>query len=122
MRLLQQAAWFSQTVAWFYRSRRIIATCAVAALVSLLAFHVIFGANGMIVYQQKRTENKALDTEIKSLQAENERLNERIKALKTDPKTIEKEAREQLRYAKPGEVIYSLPAEKPPVPAVSAKK
>ena len=38
LRLLSQAAWFSQTVAWFYRSRRIIATCTVGALVSLLAF------------------------------------------------------------------------------------
>ena len=112
----------SRATAWLYRTRRLIATCSVASLVSLLAFHVIFGANGMIVYHQKRTEFKSLDTEIKSLEAENERLNQRIKALKTDPKTIEKEAREQLRYAKPGEVVYSLPAEKPPVPAASAKK
>ena len=112
----------SQIADWFYRSRRLIATCTVAAFVSLLAFHVIFGANGMIVYQQKRNEYKALDAEIKSLQAENERLDQRIKALKTDPKTIEKEAREQLRYAKPGEVIYALPAEKAPVPTTNAKK
>jgi cell division protein FtsB len=112
----------SQATEWFYRSRRIIATCAMGAFVSLLAFHVIFGANGMIVYERKRAEFKALDSDIKSLQAENERLDQRIKALKTDPKTIEKEAREQLRYAKPGEVIYSLPAEKPPAQAATAKK
>jgi cell division protein FtsB len=112
----------NQATDWLYRSRRMIATCTVAAFVSLLAFHVIFGPNGAIVYHQKRNEYKALDSEIKSLQAENERLNQRIKALKTDPKAIEKEAREQLRYAKPGEVIYSLPAEKPPAPASTAKK
>jgi cell division protein FtsB len=40
---------------------------------------------------------------------ENRRLDSEIKALKSDPKAIEKEAREQLRYAKPGEVIYLLP-------------
>ncbi len=40
---------------------------------------------------------------------ENRRLDAEIKALKSDPKAIEKEAREQLRYAKPGEVIYLLP-------------
>ena len=112
----------TQITDWICRSRRLIGTCTVAAFVSLLAFHVIFGPNGMIVYHQKRNEYKALDSEIKSLQAENERLNQRIKALKTDPKTIEKEAREQLRYAKPGEVIYSLPAEKPPAAASTAKK
>jgi cell division protein FtsB len=112
----------AQATEWVFRSRRLLATCAVAAVVSLLAFHVIFGPNGMIVYHQKRNEYKVLDSEIKSLQAENERLDQRIKALKTDPKTIEKEAREQLRYAKPGEVIYSLPSEKPPAPASTAKK
>ena len=85
--LISQAAWFSQTVAWFYRSRRMIATCTVAVLVSLLAFHVIFGANGMIVYQQKRTENKALDAEIKSLQAENERLNDKSQPLPSRQET-----------------------------------
>jgi cell division protein FtsB len=112
----------SQAVDWFYRTRRLIATCTVAALVSLLAFHVIFGPNGMIVYQQKRNEYKALDSEIKSLQVENDRLNQRIKALKTDPKTIEKEARQELHYAKPGEVVYTLPTEKPPVPTATAQK
>ncbi len=92
------------------------------ALVAMLAFHVIFGANGMIVYHQKRNEYKALDAEIKSIQAENDHLNQNIQALKTDPKAIEKEARQQLHYAKPGEVIYTLPAEKPPLPTSTAKK
>jgi len=108
----------SQIPEWLYRSRRRIATSAVVVLVCLMAYHVIFGANGMLIYQQKRTEHKALDQELESLQKENEQLNQRIKALRTDPKTIEKEAREQLRYARPGEVVYSLPAEKP-TPGVS---
>jgi cell division protein FtsB len=108
----------SQISDWLYRSRRRIATSAVVLLVCLMAFHVVFGANGMLIYQQKRTEHKALDKELDSLQKENEQLNHRIKALRTDPKTIEKEAREQLRYARPGEVVYSLPAEKP-APGVS---
>ncbi|MCU1287053.1 MAG: Septum formation initiator [Acidobacteriales bacterium] len=108
---------------WLYRSRRRIATAGVAVLVGVLGFHVIFGANGMVIYQQKRTEYKALNTELNSLQQENERLNQKIKALRTDPKTIEKEAREQLRYARPGEVVYSLPAEKPaPTNSTAQKK
>jgi cell division protein FtsB len=107
---------------WFYRSRRRIATGAVAFLVCLMAFHVIFGPNGMVVYQQKRTEYKALEKEIDSLQRENERINQKIKGLRTDPKIIEKEAREQLRYARPGEVVYSLPAEKPTTAVSTAQK
>ena len=80
----------------------------------MLAFHVVFGANGMVVYENKRSESKVLDQEIKQQQLEVQRLNGRIKALKSDPATIEKEAREQLRYARPGEVVYSLPADRQP--------
>jgi len=35
-------------------------------------------------------------------------MEQEIKALKNDPKTIEKEARERLRYARPGEVVYTF--------------
>jgi cell division protein FtsB len=98
---------------WLYSSRRRIATGGVIVLTVMLAFHVIFGANGIFVYANKRTEYKNLDSELKTLQLENERLSQNIKALRSDPKTIEKEAREQLRYTRPGEVVYALPAEKP---------
>ena len=43
-------------------------------------------------------------------------MEQEIKALKNDPKTIEKEARERLHYTRPGEVVYTLPS----VPAASA--
>ncbi len=33
----------------------------------------------------------------------------RSKRLQSDPEEIEREAREKLHYAKPGEVIYTLP-------------
>ena len=51
----------------------------------------------------------------RDLKQENQRLEHQVNSLKNDPKTIEKEAREQLRYARPGEVIYTLPqsAQKP---------
>ena len=108
---------------WFYRSRRKLATAAVAALALLLAFHVVFGANGFLAYQKKRTQYRALEKDIEKIQKENDALAERIKALKTDPATIEKEAREQLRYARPGEVIYTYPDPPPrPAPPIAAQK
>jgi cell division protein FtsB len=103
-----------------YEWRRRIATAAVLALTCMVAFHVIFGANGMMVYQQKRAEHKRLQQEIQTLQQENEALDHNIKSLKTDPKTIEKEAREQLRYARPGEVVYTLPKPAPAAQTVPA--
>jgi|SRR5579864_6365912 len=92
-----------------YEWRRKGATCALCLLAAWVAYHVVFGANGMMVYSHKRAEHRALDREIKDLQQDNDRLARQVDALKTDPKTIEKEAREQLRYARPGEVIYTLP-------------
>ena len=99
--------------AWLYRARRRLATVAVAVVTVWLFLHVMFGANGMVVYRQKRAEYQNLNHEIDQLQKENDRYTAQIKALQTDPETIEKEAREQLHYARPGEVVYVSPAPPP---------
>ena len=96
---------------FLYRARRRLATVAVCLLVVGLGWHVIFGANGMVVYEQKRVEYRKLQQEIEQLQQENERYTQQIKALKSDPKAIEREAREQLRYTRPGAVVYVMPAD-----------
>lgn len=83
------------------------------ALAGLLMWHVVNGKHGVSVWQQKRVEDKQLRKEIDTLQQENARLRDRVEKLKTDPHAIEREAREKLHYAKPGEVIYTLPPEPP---------
>jgi cell division protein FtsB len=95
--------------ATLYQWRRRGATLALCALAAWVAYHVIFGANGMMIYSEKRAEHRTLTQQIEDLKRENERLDHEINALKNDPRRIEKEAREQLRYARPGEVIYTLP-------------
>ena len=55
---------------------------------------------------------------IRALQKENDHYVKQIGALKNDPTMIEREAREQLHYARRGEVIYvspSVAATQPPV-------
>jgi len=94
---------------WLYRARRRLATAGVAILTIWIFVHVTFGANGMVVYRQKRTEYQSLQRETRELQKQNDHLGEQINALKNDPATIEKEAREQLHYARPGEVVYVDP-------------
>jgi cell division protein FtsB len=89
---------------------RKLATVAVLLLAVLVGYHVVFGANGMLVYQKKRAELRSLERQVEQMQKDNQALADQVKALQSDPKAIEKEAREQLRYAKPGEVIYLLPA------------
>ncbi len=93
-----------------YDLRRRIATVAVIVLAVGLFFHVMFGANGMVVYKQKRAEMKELQREVSDLQQQSGRYQEQIRALKSDPEAIEKEAREQLHYARPGEVVYVPPS------------
>jgi cell division protein FtsB len=99
--------------------RRRIATAVIAVFSIWFFVHVMFGANGMVVYRQKRFEYQNLRKEIDSLQQENGRFSEEIKSLETDPKAIEKEAREQLHYARPGEVIYVSP---PNLPRAAARE
>ena len=96
-----------------HRARRRIATAAIFVFAAWVFVHIMFGANGMVIYRQKRAEYQDLQKEVDTLQKENGQAADEIKALKEDPKTIEKEAREQLHYAKPGEVIYVAPAQPP---------
>jgi len=102
-----------QPVKKLMSSRRLLASAALVLIAAGFCAHVLLGNNGLLSYHQKRTEYRKLQHQLESTEAENSRLSEEIQALKSDPRAIEREAREQLRYARPGEVIYLLP-EAPP--------
>lgn len=87
--------------------RRIATACAVLIVMSL-AYHVVFGRNGVNTYEQKRAQDRELRQQINVLQRENGNLKDHVSRLKSDPDAIEYEAREKLHYARPGEVIYKL--------------
>jgi cell division protein FtsB len=105
------------TLLWLYQARRRLATGIVGVITIWMFVHVMFGANGMVVYREKRAENVELQRQLDSLQKEYQAYTSQINALKTDPKTIEKEAREQFHYTRKGEVVYVTPA---PPPAQSS--
>jgi cell division protein FtsB len=107
-----------------YAMRRRIATGAVIVLAGWLFVHVMFGANGMVVYRQKRSEYQELQKKIDGVQLENDRYSQQIQGLKSDQTAIEKEAREQLGYAKRGEHVYVQPTPSKPAPPAnhSARK
>ena len=93
-----------------YGARRQLGTAAIGLLTVWMFLHVMFGPNGMVVYQRKRAEYQKLQQDIQQLQKENQRFADQVKALQSDPKAIEKAAREELRYARPGEVVYVVPS------------
>lgn len=109
---------------WIYRARRLLASLCIALLAIFAAYKAMFDANGMKVWQRKRAEVQELQQDIASRQAEHERLERQVQALQRgDPSVIEKEAREQLGYVKPGEVVLfeqrTTPAAPRPTPSVA---
>ncbi len=86
-------------------------TIVAVALILLFGWGVVNGKHGLSAWQQQRVKDQELRHDIQDLQQENAHLREHVDRLKTDSNAIEHEAREQLHYAKPGEVIYTLPAE-----------
>jgi cell division protein FtsB len=92
-----------------YGIRRKLATTAVGLFTVWLFLHVMLGANGMVVYRQKKNEIEDLQKQVETLQKENDHYTQQIKALQSDPKMIEKVAREQLQYMRPGEVVFVAP-------------
>ncbi len=107
------ATWIERVRPYFmeiYVLRRRIATVAVVVVTALLFVHVMFGANGMVVYKKKRAELQNLRQQIVQVQQDNDRYSRQIDGLKNDKTAVEKEAREQMGYARPGEVVYVPPA------------
>jgi cell division protein FtsB len=99
---------------WFYRTRRVLATLCIGVLAVFIGYKVIFGANGMKVYQGKRAEAVRLQQQIDDEKIKNEQLQHRVDGLqREEPSAVEKEAREQLGYVKPGEIVLVEPQPKP---------
>jgi cell division protein FtsB len=101
---------------WLAREWRRLGTALAVVIIGGVLVHTMFGANGWVIYRQKRTEMQALQNEVDRLQKENSQYAERIRQLKSDPAAIEKEAREQLHYLRKGEVVFVSPEppQKPP--------
>lgn len=89
--------------------RRKAATVVLIVLSVSLGTYAVFGHDGIVAYQHKQRQAAELHQQILSLQKENQRLALHDQRLQNDRDTIEYEAREQMHYTRPGEVIYTLP-------------
>jgi cell division protein FtsB len=75
----------------------------------LLLVHDIFGAHGFIAMRRTQKEIEQIQDQIGKLNTENKALSGQVNSLKSDPKAIERIAREEMGLARPGELIYKLP-------------
>ena len=69
----------------------------------------IFNDKGALQVRSQSQKLSTLESEIKKLESENKQLTDEIQALRSDPATIEKFAREELKLVKPGEVVLVAP-------------
>ena len=101
---------------------------AISLVLSLFVFgFFLLSPSGLLKVRKQRIQLAAMQAEVEKLYSENHRLEEEVVALKTDPKAVEKIARETLNLVRPGEVVLLLPegwqtrvrppAEPAPVPA-----
>jgi cell division protein FtsB len=88
---------------------------------SLLAIHDVFGSHGLLAMRRTQTQIRQLHGEIDRLSQENSELGKQVQALRSDPKAVERIAREEMGLARPGEMIFKLPDE-PPKSNSPAKK
>lgn len=90
-----------------------------AVLFLLFCLHQVLGENGYLTLRARQREVRQLESEVRRLTEENQRLDREVNRLRTDPKAIERVAREEMKLTRPGEVIYTMPA--PPAPPATAE-
>jgi cell division protein FtsB len=81
-----------------------------ASVIALLALIVgsLFGDRGILHLMTERHKTDSLAREIQALRNENSRLAGEIAALRSDPRAIERLAREELGLAAPGETVFII--------------
>jgi len=92
---------------WDVATLRRYATYILVLICIVLVVHEILGAHGFMALRQEKKEIESLQEQIRQLKDENAQLDKRIKELQSDPKAIERLAREGMGLARPGELIFT---------------
>ena len=88
--------------------RRKAATLASVILVVALVVGSLFGDRGFLQLLRQQERAEALAREIEALRMDNRRLASEIAALRSDPRAIERLAREELGLTRPGETVFLI--------------
>ena len=85
------------------------------AIAALVVGAIVYGAlrdeEGMRHVFRERSRLQELIHSVSGLREENQSLRAQIKALREDPRSLERLAREDLGLSKPGEVVFILESE-----------
>ena len=78
-------------------------------LVLVMIVHDVFGTHGFLAMRRTQNEIRKVKADLDALRKENAALAEEVKDLNSDPRLIEKIARDDLGLARPGEIIIRIP-------------
>jgi cell division protein FtsL len=78
-------------------------------LVLVMIVHDVFGTHGFLAMRRTQNEIRKVKEDIEALSKENAALAQEVKDLNSDPRLIEKIARDDLGLARPGEIIIRIP-------------
>jgi cell division protein FtsB len=92
-----------------YRRRKFLWLVSVAAVATAAA--VALDGEGLKKYRLLRDQASQLRAENVQLEAEIARLTREAQALRSSPAALERAAREELRFIRPGELVYRLDAQ-----------
>ena len=100
---------------WDHLTRVVIVLIVLACLLAVgIGYMPVIRQN-----QRMRQDVQQKDVEIQKLEDENRQLKASIEAMRNDPQTVERIARQKLGYAKPGETVVRFedtPTNAVPVP------
>ena len=98
----QSVSFFEQLGQFFHRNMYWFLIVGFA----LLLLQDTFGTHGVLAMRRSKKETQEIRKDILRLDEDNQKLQERVKSLKTDPAAIEKIMREQMKLKRPGEIIF----------------
>ena len=102
----------SEVAAYARKNTRQILALALFALF----VHDVFGPHGFIAMRRTQKEIDQIREQIVKMNDQNKALTDQVSSLKSDPKSIERIAREEMGLARPGEMIFKIP-DSPKTPA-----
>lgn len=88
--------------------RRRIAGYALVGVSFILVVNALVGENGYLATMRARSDSAELTSRLRRLREENQRTQEQIERLKSDPTALEEAARRDLRLGKPGETMVVI--------------
>ena len=100
--LVEHQPFGDQLRAFFRRNALVF---LVLALIWLIA-QDIFGTHGVLAMRRSQQERDKLQSQIQQMNTENQKLQDGVKDLQSDPATMEKIAREDLGLGRRGELIF----------------